>query len=239
MGTIRAGMARPLADEGGGTLLNELFAVAEMPERESGGLPYQEISLRTRIGLPLSRRTTEKSHHYISISHIHHSDKKNTHHPRARFFFSTLCDSARSIATVITFCGFSSFTIVVTDVDGETAEEGGGISSLLPESARSSMVEKLLKVDLSRFEDGDMLRTLASSSSSGGGRLGRVWKRNTERSCPAASATSPSTSLLVSSMSCFGTGYRTALSIFTLPSIHRTDRSQSAETDACTGKSVS
>lgn len=157
---------------------------------------------------------------------------------------------------MIAFCGFSSFTIVVTDVDGETADEGGGISSLLPESARSSMVEKLLKVDLSRFEDGDMLwglsakilkvrkdhsthlRTLASSSSSGGGRLGRVWKRNTERSCPAASATSPSTSLLVSSMSCFGTGYRTALSIFTLPSIHRTDRSQSAETDACTGKSM-
>jgi hypothetical protein len=89
---------------------------------------------------------------------------------------------------------------VVTDVDGETAEEGGGISSLLPKCARSSTVEKLLNVDLSRFEDGDMLRdtcqpdsksealvqthlkTLASSSSSGGGRLGRVWKRNKERS---------------------------------------------------------
>ena len=56
-----------------------------------------------------------------------------------------------------TFCGFSSFTIVVTDVDGETAADGGGISSLLPECARSSMVEKLLKVDLSRFEDGDIL----------------------------------------------------------------------------------
>ena len=43
--------------------------------------------------------------------------------------------------------------------------------------------------------------------------------------------------LFVSSMSRFGTGYRTALSIFTLPSILRIDRSYSAETDACTGKS--
>jgi len=144
---------------------------------------------------------------------------------------------------VTTFCGFSSFTIVVTDVDGETAAEGGGISSLLPECARSSMVEKLLKVDLSRFEDGDILwsqisqisksaelvcahlSTLASSSSSGGGRLGRVWNRSTERSCAPASATSFSASLFVSSMSRFGTGYRTALSILTLLSIHRTDRS--------------
>jgi hypothetical protein len=141
---------------------------------------------------------------------------------------------------VITLCGFSSLTIVVTDADGETAEEGGG------NSAKSSMVEKLLKVDLSRFEDGDMLcrllsakdlifkvrkdrshlRTLASSSSSsGGGRLGREWKRSTERSCAAASATSSSTSRFVSSISRFGTGYRTALSIFTLPSMHRIDRS--------------
>jgi len=140
---------------------------------------------------------------------------------------------------VTTFCGFSSFTAVVTDVDGETAEDGGGISSLLPDKARSSSVEKLLKVDFSRFEDGDMLglvsqnsnspriahlRTLASSSS-GGGRLGRAKKRNTERSCAPASATSFSTSLFVSSISRLGTGYRTALSILTLPSMHRTDRS--------------
>ena len=69
------------------------------------------------------------------------------------------------------------------------------------------------------------LRTLASSSSSGGGRLSREWKRSTEHSCFPASATSPSTSLFVSSMSRFGTGYRTALSIFTLPSILRTDKS--------------
>lgn len=58
---------------------------------------------------------------------------------------------------MITFSGLSSFTIVVTDVDGDTASDGGGINSLLPESARSSMVEKLLNVDFSRFEDGDML----------------------------------------------------------------------------------
>jgi hypothetical protein len=63
-------MARSLADEGGGTLLNELFAVAEKPERESGGLPYQEISLRTRIGL-LSTRPSPYSREkclYISIN---------------------------------------------------------------------------------------------------------------------------------------------------------------------------
>lgn len=76
-------------------------------------------------------------------------------------FLSTLCVSARSIATVTTFCGFSSFTIVVTDAVGDAAEDGGGIWSLLPECARSSMVEKLLNVDLSRLEDGDML-TLVS-----------------------------------------------------------------------------
>jgi len=69
MGTIRAGMARPLADEGGGTLLNELFAVAEKPERESGGLPYQEISLRTRIGL-LSL-PSYRENIIISLSHIY------------------------------------------------------------------------------------------------------------------------------------------------------------------------
>ena len=74
-------------------------------------------------------------------------------------FLSTLCVSARSIATVTTFCAFSSFTIVVTDVDGDgdAAEDGGGICSLLPDCARSSRVEKLLNVDLSRLEDGDML----------------------------------------------------------------------------------
>jgi hypothetical protein len=65
---------------------------------------------------------------------------------------------------VTTFCPFSSITIVVTDVDvdGEAAEDHGGIcsSSLLPDCARPSMVEKLLKlnVDLSRLEDGDTLR---------------------------------------------------------------------------------
>ena len=55
------------------------------------------------------------------------------------------------MATVTTFCGLSSFTTVVTDADGETAAEGGGIG------ARSSIVEKLLNVDLSRLDDGDML----------------------------------------------------------------------------------
>ena len=163
-------------------------------------------------------------------------------------FLSTLRDRARSIATVTTFCDdLSSFTTVVTDADGETAAEGGGIGSMLLIRARSSMVEKLLNVDLSRLEDGDMLReaptkvncyfkssrfflvqylrTLASSSSSssGGGRFGREWKRNTERSCVAASLRSDSTSRFVSSMSRFGTGYRTPRSIFTLPSMQPTD----------------
>ena len=74
-------------------------------------------------------------------------------------FLSTLRDRARSIATVTTFCDdLSSFTTVVTDADGETAAEGGGIGSMLLIRARSSMVEKLLNVDLSRLEDGDMLR---------------------------------------------------------------------------------
>lgn len=147
-----------------------------------------------------------------------------------------------------TFCDdLSSFTTVVTDADGETAAEGGGIGSMLLIRARSSMVEKLLNVDLSRLEDGDMLReaptkvncyfkssrfflvqylrTLASSSSSssGGGRFGREWKRNTERSCVAASLRSDSTSRFVSSMSRFGTGYRTPRSILTLPSMQPTD----------------
>ena len=73
-------------------------------------------------------------------------------------FLSTLRDRARSIATVTTFCDdLSSFTTVVTDADGETAAEGGGIGSMLLIRARSSMVEKLLNVDLSRLEDGDML----------------------------------------------------------------------------------
>jgi hypothetical protein len=51
----------------------------------------------------------------------------------------------------------SSFTIVVIDVDGETAADGGG------KCARSSIVEKLLNVDLSRFDDGDMLCRLSST----------------------------------------------------------------------------
>ena len=76
-------------------------------------------------------------------------------------FLSTLCVSARSIATVTTFCGFSSFTIVVTDVDREGAKDGGGICSLPTDCVRSSMVEKLLNVDLSRLEDGDMLMPIS------------------------------------------------------------------------------
>jgi hypothetical protein len=59
---------------------------------------------------------------------------------------------------VTTFCGLSSFTTVVTDAEGETAAEGGGIGSMLLIRARSSIVEKLLNVDFSRLEDGDMLR---------------------------------------------------------------------------------
>jgi hypothetical protein len=73
---------------------------------------------------------------------------------------NTLSVSARSIPTVTTFCPLSSFTKVVTDVDGDTAADAGGISSLL---ARSSIVEKLLNVDLSRFDDGDMLCALLSA----------------------------------------------------------------------------
>jgi hypothetical protein len=204
-------MALSLTEGRAGTLSNELFAVAENSE---------QLSARFSLSGNLFD-TPNWSLFIISL-----------------YLFSTLALSARSIATVTTFLGLSSFTIVVTDVDGDTAVDGGGMSSLLP---RSSAVEKLLNVDLSRFEDGDMLmdpaqqspresmqahlRTLASSSSSGGGRLGREWKMSTEHSCVPASATSPSTSLLVSSISRFGTGYRTALSILTLPSIHRTDRS--------------
>jgi hypothetical protein len=60
---------------------------------------------------------------------------------------------------VTTFCGLSSFTTVVTDADGETAAEGGGIGSILLIRIRSSIVEKLLNVDFSRLEDGDMLRS--------------------------------------------------------------------------------
>ena len=82
-------------------------------------------------------------------------------------FLSTLRVSARSIATVTTFCPFSSLTIVVTDIDGDgdAAEDGGGICSLLPDCARSSMVEKLLNVDLSRLEDGDMLMPVSQIQS--------------------------------------------------------------------------
>jgi hypothetical protein len=211
---------------GAGALLNELFAVAEKSEQLSSRFSL----LGNLFGIP-----NWPSLRLCSLLFLHYID-----HIPARFL-STLCVSARSIATVTTFCGFSSFTIVVKDVDGDG--DGGGICSLLPDCARSSMVEKLLNVDLSRLEDGDMLidagqpglksarsfhahlRTLASSSSSGGGRLSREWKRRTEHSCFPASVTSPSISLFVSSMSRFGTGYRTALSIFTLPSILRTDRS--------------
>ncbi len=64
-------------------------------------------------------------------------------------------------ATVTTFCGFSSFTIVVTDAVGDAAEDGGGICLLLPDCARSSMVEKLLNVDLSCLGDGDMLMSIS------------------------------------------------------------------------------
>jgi hypothetical protein len=104
--------------------------------------PYLVTSLRSRIG------------RFLFTLHT-------TNH-----LFSTLAVSARSIATVTTFPGLSSFTIVVTDVDGETAVDGGGISSLLLDSARSSTVEKLLNVDLSRFEDGDMLMHAAQPARS-------------------------------------------------------------------------
>jgi hypothetical protein len=115
-------------------LSNELFAVAEKSE---------QLSAR----FSLSGNLFEIPNWVLFIL-----STTNRHR-----LFSTLCVSARSIATVTTFCGFSSFTIVVTDVDGETAVDGGGIRSLLPECTRSSTVEKLLNVDLSRFEDGDML----------------------------------------------------------------------------------
>jgi hypothetical protein len=68
---------------------------------------------------------------------------------------------------VTTFCPFSSFKIVLTDIDGDgdAAEDGGGICSLLPDCARSSMVEKLLNVDLSRLDDGDMLMPVSQIKS--------------------------------------------------------------------------
>jgi hypothetical protein len=230
-------MAKSLGERGAGALLNESFAVAEKSEQLSSRFAFLG-NLFEIPNWPSCRRLCSPSPYYSLYIYIDHIPGR---------FLSTLCVSARSIATVTTFCSFSSLTIVVTDIDGDgdTAEDGGGICSfsLLPYCARSSMVEKLLNVDLSRLEDGDMLidagqpdlksarsfhahlRTLASSSSSGGGRLSREWKRSTEHSCFPASATSPSTSLFVSSMSRFGTGYRTVLSIFTLPSILRTDRS--------------
>ncbi len=85
------------------------------------------------------------------------------------------------------------------------------------------MVEKLLNVDLSRLEDGGMLVPVGQIYNN----VRREWERSTDHSFFSTSATSPSTSLFVSSMSGFGTGYgyRTALSIFKLPSIGRTDRS--------------
>lgn len=154
MNAIKAGMTQSLTEGRAGTLLNESFAVAEKPVQESArfslsGNLFENPNWAPQRPLP---ELTEATSLLLYISFHYRSPYSS--HPRGPFF-STLCVSARSIATVITFSGFSSFTIVVTDVDGETAEEGGGISSFLPECARSS---KLLNVDLSRFEDGDMLR---------------------------------------------------------------------------------
>ncbi len=83
------------------------------------------------------------------------------------------------------------------------------------------MVEKLRNVDLSRLEDGDMLMLVSQI-------YYKVHRESTDHICfpTSATGTSPRTSLFVSSMSGFGTGYgyRTALLTFTLPSIYHTDR---------------
>ena len=140
----KAGMAESLGERGAGALFNELFAVAEKSERLSSRFAL----LGNLFEIP-NWVLLDSALYYLSycIDHIP---------PR---FLSTLCVSARSIATVTTFCPFSSLTIVVTDIDGDgdAAEDGGGICSLLPDCTRSSTVEKLLNVDLSRLEDGDML----------------------------------------------------------------------------------
>jgi hypothetical protein len=133
-------MALSLAKGRAGTLLNELFAVAEKPEQESARFAFSG-------NLFDSPNWTPRAIHSVY----------------ARSLFNTRALSARSIPTVITLPGLSSFTIVVMDVDGETAADTGGITSWLPGCASSSIVEKLLNVDLSRFEDGDMLCRLSSA----------------------------------------------------------------------------
>jgi hypothetical protein len=142
-------MAQSLGERGAGALFNELFAVAEKSERLSSRFAL----LGNLFEIP-NWVLLDSALYYLSycIDHIP---------------LSTLCVSARSIATVTTFCPFSSLTIVVTDIDGDgdAAEDGGGICSLLPDCARSSMVEKLLNVDLSRLEDGDMLMPVSQIQS--------------------------------------------------------------------------
>jgi len=44
-------MARSFAEGRAGTLLNELFAVAENPDQSLPDFPFQETSLKTRIGI--------------------------------------------------------------------------------------------------------------------------------------------------------------------------------------------
>ena len=129
-------MAESLGERGAGALFNELFAVAEKSERLSSRFAL----LGNLFEIP-NWVLLDSALYYLSycIDHIP---------------LSTLCVSARSIATVTTFCPFSSLTIVVTDIDGDgdAAEDGGAICSLLPDCARSSMVEKLLNSAERRLE---------------------------------------------------------------------------------------
>ena len=143
----RGALVLPLADSSDSEVIMPDSSKSLETERSCN----QSAQLSWPSTLPLTRTG---GYYYINGFYKQKAPKRSPrsrrHHVPGRFL-STLRDRARSIATVTTFCGLSSFTTVVTDADGETAVEGGGIG------ARSSIVEKLLNVDLSRLEDGDML----------------------------------------------------------------------------------
>jgi hypothetical protein len=103
----KAGMVLSPAEGRAGTLLNESFAVAEKPEQESARFSFSG----NLFDCPF-RSSLHSQPLYYSLEYSTH-------------FLNTLCVRARSIDTVITLCGFSSLTIVVTDADGETVIDGG------------------------------------------------------------------------------------------------------------------
>ena len=223
-------MAQSLAERGAGALFNELFAVAEKSEQLSSRfaflgnlfeipnwvlldsalslfLNYIDLSHpRPVLKYTLRQRTQHRYRHnllwFLFVHDRSHRHRRRWRRSRRRRWHLLI---APRLCQVVD--GGEAAERRLESLGGRRHADAGQPDL---KSARSFHAH---------------LRTLASSSSSGGGRLGREWKRSTEHSCFPASATSPSTSLFVSSMSRFGTGYRTALSIFTLPSILRTDRS--------------